>query len=494
MQSYKTLEKIYQRLAYLGQVKSVLHWDMAVTMPAGAIESRSEQLATLDSLYHAVLNDKGIGALLKEALKEKGLNAWQKANVRCMQRFYDDVAAVPASLSSRLVKEGAVCEMAWRSARKENDFKAYSKPLKRVVDLVREIAAAKADYLQCDPYDALLDKYDPGSTQKELDPIFDDLAQFLPDFIPQVIEAQKKHKTVPLKGTFPIDKQKEVAAHLLDVVGFDKQYGRFDESIHPFCGGYPSDIRITTRYNEDDFMSAFMAVMHEAGHAMYEQGLPVDWRVQPVGQAMGIAVHESQSLFVEMQLCRSEQFISYLLPFAKKAFNAKGKEWSVKNLYGLVTQVAPSFIRVEADEVTYPAHILIRYAIEKYLINGEMEVDDLPEAWAQGMKKYLGVVPKDDASGCMQDIHWADGTFGYFPCYTLGAMIAAQLFSSYEKSNKKGLASLKKGDFSSMRKWLGEQIHCNGSLLQRNDLLQHVTGKALDVSFFKEHLKARYLN
>ena len=338
----------------------------------------------------------------------------------------------------------------------------------------------------------MLDQFDPGRKVAQLDSVFDDLQGFLPEFIGKVVEKQKSSPIAPLKGPFPIENQRELSKVLLDIVGFDTQTGRLDESFHPFCSGYAGDVRITTRYDEEDFTSGIMGVLHEFGHAQYEAGLPTKWRGQPVGQAMGMSIHESQSLLIEMQVCRSAGFIKQLLPLVKKELNGKGKGWSVDNLTRIYHKVEPSLIRVDADEVTYPAHIMLRYYIEKFLIAGEMEVEDLPDAWAQGMEKFLGIKPDNDKDGCMQDIHWTDGSFGYFPTYTLGAIYAAQIFDAAQKADTEIDKGLKKCDFKPLKKWLNENIHIHGSKYLADDLIKKATGNSLDVSIYKKHLEERY--
>lgn len=496
MDNYKTLEKIFKKVCDINRAKSVLHWDMATVMPAGGAGARGEQLATLESISHAILNDKGVEELFGAAEKAlKKLNPWQKSNFYEMRRVWRHANAVPQRLLNDLTIEGSKCEMVWRKARAENDFKALEPHLKKVVSIVREIAKAKGEKLGCKPYDALLDQYDPGRKSEQVDKIFEDLSGFLPEFTKQVIEKQKSgDQPKPLKGKFPKDKQRELGIKFMTDLGFDFERGRLDESLHPFCGGYPSDIRITTRYDEDDFNSSLMGVLHETGHALYEANLPRGWQGQPVGDARGMSVHESQSLLIEMQVCRSKAFLTYALPVIKKEFGIRSKDWNIENVYANYNKVTPSLIRVDADEVTYPSHIIIRYHIEKYLIDGEMEVEDLPEAWAQGMDKFLGIKPDSDKNGCMQDIHWMDGTFGYFPTYTIGAIYAAQLFKAAKKSDEKMLSSIEKGDFKSLNEWTRRNIHEFGSKFSTDDLLSKATGSPLDLDGYKEHLKERYLD
>jgi len=495
MESYKTLEKIFRKLNDIEQAQSSLHWDMAVTMPSGGATARGQQIATLTSIHHAIIADDGVGELIARAKSDESkLDEWQKANLFEMGKTYNHSAAVPRKLIHELTREGINCEMVWREARAKNDFGMLKPYLERVLKLVREKASIKAEAFGMSHYDALLDQYDRGRKSAQIDEVFDNLKEFLPDFIKAAVEKQAKEpKITELKGPFPIEQQKQLAHKILETIGFDFSHGRLDESHHPFCGGYPGDVRITTRYDENNFLSAIQGVQHEAGHAMYEAALPNKWRGQPVGHARGMSVHESQSLLLEMQVCRSQQFQEFAAPIYRDAFGGKGKAWSAENLYRICTKVEPSLIRVNADEVTYPAHILVRYYTEKFLISGDMEVADLPEAWAEGMEKFLGIKPEDDKNGCMQDIHWMDGTFGYFPTYTLGAIYAAQIFSAAKAANPDLLGQIEKGDLKQLMGWLGANIHEQGCRYSTDGLIEKATGKTLDVEIYKAHLKARYL-
>tara|TARA_B100000405_G_scaffold293490_1_gene245807 strand:- start:117 stop:959 length:843 start_codon:yes stop_codon:yes gene_type:complete len=279
----------------------------------------------------------------------------------------------------------------------------------------------------------------------------------------------------------------------MKAIGFDFDFGRLDVSRHPFCGGSPDDVRITTRYDEDDFTSSLMGVLHETGHAMYERGLPEAWRRQPVGNALGMSIHESQSLLIEMQVCRSRPFIEWAAPIMKAAFNGSGPAWETENLYRLYTRVKPDFIRVDADEVTYPAHVILRYRLERALLDGDMTLDELPAAWNDGMKELLGIVPPTDREGCLQDVHWYDGAWGYFPTYTLGAMSAAQLYAAACDADAAIPAGIFDGDFYPLMTWLRENVHGKGRLVTSVDLLTAATGQPLATDVFVDHLKSRYL-
>jgi carboxypeptidase Taq len=277
-------------------------------------------------------------------------------------------------------------------------------------------------------------------------------------------------------------------------LGFDFQSGRLDVSAHPFTGGTPDDVRITTRYDEKDFARALMGVLHETGHALYEAGLPRDWRRQPVGNARGMVLHESQSLLMEMQACRGRAFIDFAAPHMRAAFGKSGPGWTADNIHRVYTRVAPGFIRVDADEVTYPLHIMLRYRLERAILAGDLELADLPGAWNDGMKELLGIVPPNDSLGCLQDIHWPDGAWGYFPTYTMGALAAAQLFAAARKAVPGLLDAIGKGDFAPLLAWLRKNIHGQGSIGGTDWILAQATGSPLGVGAFKAHLESRYLS
>ncbi len=489
--AYDRLERRFARLGALGDVTGLLHWDMAAMMPDGGAESRAEELATVRALAHELLTAPEVGDWLAAAAEED-LGPWQRANLREMRRARAHAVAVPGDLVEAFSRACSACDMEWRRARPASDFKAVAPFLARVLDLVRETAAAKAEALGVSPYDALLDEYEPDGRSARIDALFADLEAFLPGFLGEVLERQGPAPEPP-RGPFPVAAQRALGVRMMEAAGFDFRHGRLDVSLHPFCGGTPDDVRITTRYDEEDWTSSLMGVMHETGHALYEMGLPKTWRRQPVGQARGMSLHESQSLLIEMQACRSPRFVAFLAPIARDAFGATGPAWEADNLYRLYTRVRPGFIRVDADEVTYPAHVILRYRLEKALVAGEMGVDDLPAAWNEGMERLLGLTPPDDRLGCLQDIHWFDGAWGYFPTYTLGAMTAAQLFDATCRAEPAIPQALGRGDFVPLLAWLRENVHGKGALLSTDELLAQATGRPLDARVFEAHLKARYL-
>lgn len=493
MSAYAELEEHFGKIGRLGDAVGVLYWDMATMMPAGGAEARSEQIATLRVIHHELQTDPKLAGLF-EQVDGESLDAWQKANVEEMRRQYTHATAVPSALVSRLSRKGAQTEMVWRSARADNDFARLAPHLAETVELVRETARIKAEALGVTPYDALLDQYEPGGSSAKIDAIFDDLAGFLPEFLEAVLAHQAAQpEAVMPAGDFSVERQEKVARQLMATLGFDFEHGRLDTSHHPFCGGVPDDVRLTTYYDPKGFIKGMMGVLHETGHALYERGLPAKWRYQPVGAARGMSVHESQSLLVEMQACRSRAFATYVAPIYKDAFAGTGEAWEVDNLYRVMTRVQRSLIRVDADEVTYPAHVILRYRLEKAMLSGDLKVADLPGAWREGMKELLGIEPEDDRDGCMQDIHWMDGTIGYFPTYTLGAMTAAQLFAAADRELGDVEAQLERGEFGGLMGWMGEKIHAKGSLLSTDALLTEATGETLNARYFKDHLRRRYL-
>ncbi len=492
MTAYEELSKKFKRLHALQEAAGMLGWDMSAMMPAGGAEARTEQLATLSVVCHEILTDPNLDELFDRASAEtKGLDSWTQANLAEMRRRWLHATALESDLVEALSKACKRCEMIWRQARPKSDFAAVLPALKEVLNLTRQAAAAKAERLGCSLYDALLDEYEPGGKSARIDAVFADLAAFLPGFLSDVLDRQAAQPApLPLEGPFPIEKQEALARKLMAAVGFDFEHGRLDVSLHPFCGGVPDDVRITTRYNEDDFMIALMGVLHETGHAMYERGLPAEWRLQPVGEARGMAMHESQSLMVEMQACRSREFVEFLAPLAREAFGGSGPAWGADNLLRHYNKVEPDFIRVDADEVTYPAHVILRYRLEKALIAGEMELEALPSEWNKGMQELLGVTPPEDRLGCLQDIHWA---WGYFPTYTLGAMTAAQLFAAAKMARPEIPEALGQGNFAPLMGWLAEHVHAQASSAGFEQILEKATGAPLNPKIFEAHLKARYL-
>ena len=474
----------------------MLHWDWAVMMPSGGAAARAAQLAEIDLLRHEALTDARLADLLDEAeAADDALDDWQRANLAEMRRRWRLAAALPADLVTALSEASSRCEMVWRGARPASDYAAFTSAFAPLLGLIREKAAALATALDCAPYDGLIDCHDPGMRQAVIDPLFDDLASFLPDFLGRVRDCQARAAAPPaLPRRAPEAAQHALARRLMAALGFDFEHGRLDTSLHPFCGGAGGDIRVTTRYDEADILSGLMGVLHETGHALYEAGLPAEWRLQPVGEAHGMALHESQSLLIEMQACRSWPFMRFLAPLLRDCPGAAaGAPVDAEALHRRALHVEQGYIRVEADEVTYPAHIMLRYRLEKALIAGDLAVGEIPGAWADALDALLGLRPRNHAEGCLQDIHWSVGELGYFPSYTIGALMAAQFFDAAARAEPDLWPAIERGDFSPLLSWLRAHVHGFGSRHAGAALLERATGRPLGTAVFKDHLRRRYL-
>jgi carboxypeptidase Taq len=492
MTAYARLTTRFARIATIGEASSVLGWDAAAMMPPGGGAARGDQLAVLAGLAHGLLTAPEVADDLAQA--DAGTDEWDAANLGLMRHAHTRATAIPEDLVEAQARANSACEKVWREARRNSDFAAVSPYLVEVVSLVRQAADAMAPALGLSPYDALMDGFQRGIGAADVAPVFARYEAFLRDALPRAEERQARlSPPLDLQGVFPAGRQEGLCRHLSARAGLEFDHARLDRSTHPFCGGTPSDVRITTRYDEADPAQALMGVLHETGHALYERGLPASYARQPVGEAAGMAAHESQSLIIEMQSCRSDPFLAWLGPELHGAFGGAAEPYALSNLSRLWRRVERGFIRVDADEMTYPAHVILRFRLEQALIAGDLQVADLPGAWRDGLMALLGVAPPDDARGCLQDIHWYDGGFGYFPSYTLGAMAAAQLMAAARREVEGLDAGLGRGDLGPLVAWLRLRVHGQGSRLGFNDLLREATGKPLDPADFEAHLTARYL-
>ncbi|MBR0680995.1 carboxypeptidase M32 [Roseomonas eburnea] len=489
--AYDRLKARFARIAALGEAAAMLHWDASTMMPPGGGESRGEQLAALAGLAHELL----IAPVVEEDLEiARAEGEWEEANLALMEHAHARGTALPTDLVEATARANSACEKLWREAKARADFALVRPALTEVVRLQRETAQALAAALSMGPYDALMDGYQRGITAADVEPVFAAYEAFLAEALPRAEAIQAaKPAPVPLPGPFPTELQRALCRRLSERVGLDYEHARLDESLHPFCGGTPADVRLTTFYDEKDASKALLGVLHETGHALYERGLPEAFARQPVGDAAGMAVHESQSLIVEMQACRSDAFLGFLGRELRSVFGGPAAPYAAENLAGLWRHVERGFIRVDADEITYPAHVILRFRLERAMIAGDLEVADLPGAWNEALHRMLGITPPDDARGCLQDIHWHDGAFGYFPSYTLGAMAAAQLMKAARAAEPGLDAALAEGDMAPLLAWLRRNVHGKGSLLGFQDLLRAATGKPLDPQDFIDHLRARYL-
>ncbi len=493
MSAFKQLVDHSKVISNFKHLSAISSWDQATVMPSGGNQSRSEAMAQLSVHIHSLQTAPMLGEWFDKA-EQQPLDEQQKATLREMKREWQQATVLPQDLVEAKSLAGFKCEHAWRTQRKENDWQGFEKNWAEVVALSQQEAQIRAEATGLSAYDAMLDLYEAGTSSASLDNLFSDVKTWLPELIDQVIEKQSHESIIAPSGHFPRETQKQLGLDVMKLLQFDFDHGRLDESVHPFCGGVPSDVRITTRYDESEFVQSLMGIVHETGHARYEQGLPKDLAGTPAGDPRSMGIHESQSLFFEMQVARSGAFIDHLAALAQKHFASHdAKLMSKANLQKLYTRVKKDFIRVDADELTYPAHVILRYEIEKALINGNIKHTDVPELWDTKMQAYLGLSTKNNyRNGCMQDIHWTDGAFGYFPSYTLGAMYAAQFMNTMKQSvNVDG--AIQSGDLSPIFTWLGDNIWSKGSLLTTDELVKQATGETLNAEHFKQHLMTRYL-
>lgn len=496
--SYATIERLFSKISAFNHLRAIGSWDQAVNMPEGGVEARAMALSEVTTTIGDLLRSSELGDALAAIQSESNtLTDWQLANVREAKRHRILSQCVDPVLIEKKSELEVHCEYAWRASRANNNWAGFLPQFKKLLHLVIEEARQRGQAKGCLPYDAMLDLHEPGLTTKKVDLLFSPLKPFLIESLPVILDQQKAKKPLLVQGTFPIAQQQLLGIEIMKSLGFDFNHGRLDISTHPFCGGTPEDVRITTRFSNQDFTSSMMGIIHETGHAMYEQNLPASFIRQPVGHARGMASHESQSLFMEMQVARSKPFLRYLAPKLTEAFPAIAKQLANPDaLFDLFTLVKPDYIRVEADEVTYPFHIILRYEIEKDLIEETIQPEDIPNLWHEKMKTYLNLTTMgDDRNGCLQDIHWPSGAFGYFPSYTIGAMIAAQLHKHLAHEIKGIGEAIASGQFTSMTNWLKECFWSKGCYYESfDDLCKNATGKHLDPSFFIDHLKDRYLN
>ena len=461
-------------------------------MPANGNPARAAAEAELQTLIHRTRTDPQLADGLCMAELEP-LSETERANLREMRRAWRDANALPEALVQAKSLAGAHCEHAWRSQRAANDWRGFLENFRDVVRLAREEAKLLADDTGLSRYDALMDRYEPGVRAADIDFLFGEVMVWLPQLIAKVQAKQREETVMVPAGPFPVAAQRAMNLAVMKQLGFDFDAGRLDESAHPFTGGVPEDVRLTTRYREDDFVHSLMGTIHETGHARFEQNLPREWLGQPVGVARSYGIHESQSLSFEMQLARSREFVGLLAPMLEAYFGGQ-PAFEPDNLHRLLIRVRPGFIRVNADEVTYPAHIILRYEIERSLIEEEIEPDDIPTLWDEKMQTLLGLDTRGNyKDGCLQDVHWSDGSFGYFPSYTLGAMYAAQWFAAMRRATPDLDARIAAGDFAPVFEWLKANIWSQASRWETPELVRRASGEALNPAHFRAHLEARYL-
>ena len=490
--NYAELERAYARLHRYQHLAAIVGWDRNAMMPPKGNEARAAAEAELHALIHRARTDPRLATWLNAAADEP-LDDVARANLREIRRDWREANALPESLVEAKTLAGARCEHAWRSQRPASDWRGFLVNFREVVRLAREEARLLAEASGLARYDAMMERFEPGMRAAHVERIFAGVQQWLPGLIARVQARQRDEEVIAPVPPFPVPAQRALNLAVMKLLGFDFEGGRLDESTHPFSGGVPEDVRLTTRYRADDFVQSLMGTIHETGHARFEQNLPRAWLGQPVGVARSYGIHESQSLSLEMQLARSRAFDCLLEPMLVEHFGPQ-PAFAADNLHRLLTRVAPGLIRVNADEVTYPAHIILRFEIERALIEGEIEPEDVPALWDEKMQALLGLDTRGNyRDGCMQDPHWCDGAFGYFPSYTLGAMYAAQWFAAMRRTAPDLDARVAAGDLVPVFEWLNANIWSQASRWETPELARRASGEELNPAHFRAHLEARYL-
>jgi carboxypeptidase Taq len=489
-----TYERLKDRLAMISDLrstKSLLFWDQQTYLPKGGIAGRAEQVATLSRLTHEMLTDDETKRLL-DASGEPDPSSEEGALIRHALRDYERATKLPAELVAETSRVTSLAEPAWVRAREESDWSLFAPHLEKVLSLKRE--AAEALGYEDHPYDALLDAYEPGVKKARLETMFEELKEgVLPLIRAVVAKGNGKDGAAPLKGAFGEAGQEEFGRKVISAFGYDWERGRQDRSVHPFCINFgPGDVRITTRFDGCWLAPALFGTMHEAGHALYEQGIDPYYARTPLGGGTSMGVHESQSRLWENLIGRSRPFWSHYYPKLREVFPKVLSGIDSEEFYRAINVLEPSEIRVEADEVTYNLHILLRFELEVALIEGSLSVTDLPAAWNAKMEEYLGVVPKNDSAGVLQDIHWADGLFGYFPTYAIGSVLSVQFFDAALKAHPEIPEEISSGRFSTLLGWLRENVHRHGSRYYPHELVERATGYPLDTALYLRYLEDKF--
>ncbi|KKP68738.1 MAG: carboxypeptidase Taq [Candidatus Moranbacteria bacterium GW2011_GWE1_35_17] len=481
-------------ISYLGSAVAVLHWDQEVNMPEKGNDLRAKIIGNLVGELHDKFTSSNFEKLLLELNKKFDagkLNDEDSCIVRETWREFSREKKLPLNFVKDLAETTSKAQMIWSQARVKNDFKLFLPELKKIVELKRK--EAKLIGYKGSPYNALLDTYEPYMGVEEIEMIFSELKDFLIPFLAKIKKSKVKINSSILKGNFPIEKQIEFNKSVAGKLGFDFGSGRLDKSTHPFSIGFnPQDVRITTRYKKDDLLYSVNSTIHETGHALYEQGIPTEGFGTPLGESISLGIHESQSRMWENILGKSEIFWQYFYPKLQKEFPGQFGKIKFEHFYQAINTVKSSLIRTEADEVTYNLHIILRFEIEKDLIEGSIAVEDLPQIWNDKFREYFGIKVPSDAMGALQDVHWSGGMIGYFPTYTLGNLYSAQFYETAKRDILNLEKEIKKGHFEHLLNWLRKNIHIHGKLFSAEELVEKVTGEKLTSKYFIDYLEKKY--
>jgi carboxypeptidase Taq len=486
-------------LTILSSASGLLEWDMETKMPPKGITLRSQQLAMMSQLGHKMATDPEIGKLLKMEKDPRydTLDAKQKRNVYLVRKMYNEQTALPEKLVVEIARQHAITIDIWKKAKAAKDFAMFKPDLEKLVDLQKEAADILMKVKStATPYDALIDIYEPKMSSEAIAAVFDELKKGLVSIIDKCITSPRQPDKSILKRKIPMDTQLKISNELARFVEYDVESknagGRIDETEHPFTGGYYDDVRITTHYYENNFASSLFSILHESGHALYEQGLKQEWIYQPIGSGCSLGFHESMSRFVENIVGRSHEFWTYFLPKLKELTGNVLSDVNLDTMVSAINKVEPSKIRIEADEVTYCLHIIIRFEIERSLFAEKVKVSELPSVWNQKYKDYLGMDIANDSEGVMQDTHWAGGSYGYFPTYALGNIYGGQILAKLDQEIPDWKQQISKGSFHSVKQWLSKNIYQYGSLYDPADLIKKIAGEKINVKHFLNYLDKKY--
>ncbi len=481
----------------LGGSATVLGWDQEVMMPPGGIEYRARQLAQLAGLRHEWFTDPRVDELLSACEADGELNADPLSppavNVRELRRDYARKTKLPSELVAEEAKLASLGQHSWAEARKKSDFEHFRPVLEQIVDLLRRKAECYGWAVGGEPWDALAEDFEPGCTAEFVAGVFGPLRDRLQAFLTKLMDGPRKPSNTFNEVEIPIPEQEKFNRIVAEAIGYDFKRGRLDTSTHPFTtGSHCNDIRITTRYRADGFNDALAGTMHECGHGMYEQGLPPEHIGTPMSASISLGIHESQSRMWENQVGRSLAFWKWCHPRVVDSFGDRLEGLTLDDAYGSANNVRPGFIRVEADEATYNMHVMVRFELERAILNGDLAVKDIPGQWNAKYKEYLGVDVPDDARGCLQDIHWSMAAMGYFPTYTLGNLYCAQFFEQALKDMPNLHEQFEAGEFGELKTWLNKNIHAHAKRYRAADLCEHLTGKPLSADPLMRHLEAKF--
>ena len=490
----QALRPLKDRLAILSDVRAasaVLGWDQQTYMPPGGVAARAEQLATLGRLAHEMLVSDETGVLL-DAAGDPDPGSEDAAIVRLARRDYERATKLPARLVAETSRASSLAQPAWEESRAASDWSLFAPHLEKILELQRETAGHLG--YEDHPYDALLDLYEPQAKTAWLHGVFEELRAALVPMIREISALPDEDRSRPLYGSYDEVEQERFGREVISAFGYDWTRGRQDRAVHPFCTvfGGPGDVRITTRFDPGWLSPALFATFHEAGHATYEQNVDPSYARTPLAGGVSMGVHESQSRLWENLVGRSRAFWSFYYSGLQKTFPETLGAVNPEAFYRAINEVRPSEIRVEADELTYNLHILLRFELELDLLEGNLSVSELPAAWNARMEEYLGVTPENDAKGVLQDVHWAAGLFGYFPTYTIGNALAAQLYEAAVEAHPHIPEEIGRGAFGTLRGWLRENVHRHGSRYDPDELIERATGRPPDATPYLSYLKAKF--